>query len=367
MSLKCQFDSYTFFPAQHWDHTWERQHEIATRLAREIDEKIYVCKPLGMINYSLFRLSFYKKIKNYLHEHNEKSLSNPLEKNMELIFPHIIPYHNEYIGKLNFTMLRSKMGFSNNNFFWSTYINPTIYEFFRRSKFKVYDIAERRAVNPLVPEFIKKLEKRVVREADVVFVDNHAAYEDYHYLNPNIYYVPQGVNVETFKVEASDNHERKYIGYIGNLHFAIDYELLKELVIVNPGESFLFVGKIMDRRALNIMSLPNVTHVEQVPKSELKTYLSQMKCGLIPYVLNEVTQGVFPTKLFEYIAASVPVISTALPEVVQYYNPDYLQIIDGPIHLDNHFEMHEGFNLLEENTWETRWQKYISSINKCLK
>lgn len=367
MSQKYQFNSYTFFPAQHWDHTWERQHELATRLAEEIREDIYLCKPLGMINYSLLGLSFYKKIKNYFKEYQKETFTNPLRENMKLINPQIIPYHSEFVGRINFKILKNRMGFTENNFFWSTYINPTIYEFFRRSKFRIYDIAERRAVNPLVPESIKQLERKVVHEADIVFVDNHAAYEDYRYLNPHIYYIPQGVNVETFAITTPEPYERKYIGYIGNFHFAIDYALLKEIVILNSGENFLFVGKIMDERAEEIMALPNVTHVEQVPKSDLKIYLSQMKYGLIPYTLNEVTQGVFPTKLFEYIAANVPVISTALPEVLQYNDPDFLQIIDSPIKLNNQFEMHKRLALLRDNSWQVRWQKYISLINQCLK
>ncbi|MDD3416728.1 MAG: glycosyltransferase [Lachnospiraceae bacterium] len=363
--LNREFKSYSFFPGQHWDHTWERQHEIVTRLSKEIGSQVEVCRPLGFINHNPFSIKFIKRIVNYRKHIGNESIKNPLEPNINLIGGSYIPWHNSTIGKINFRLLNAQIEISDNNFFWSTYINPTIYEFFKRSRFKVYDIAERRSKNNLVPQKIKELERKVVAESDVVFIDNQATINDYKDLNQNIYYIPQGVNTDTFF--PNDDCPKEYIGYIGNLHFAIDYDFFEQLIQINQNQKFLIIGAIIEKKAFSLLKYPNVTYVPQVAKNELNSYLSKMKVGLIPYLINDVTVGVYPTKLFEYISSGVPVISTNLPEVAQYANNDYLKIINNPELINVDFSFKNTETILKENTWDMRWNEYLKRINQCLK
>ena len=37
--------------------------------------------------------------------------------------------------------------------------------------------------------------------------------------------------------------------------------------------------------------------------------------GLIPYARNELTDGIFPMKVYEYLAAGLPVVATELPSI----------------------------------------------------
>ena len=360
------FESYTFFPGQHWGHTWERQHEIVTRFAQLLSEKeIYVSSPLGSINHNPFSPDFIKRILKYRCSQKEvtEATGNPTMPNMIMVNAFHIPFHNRIIGKSNYYLMKGPMGLSQNNLFWSTYANPTIYEFFKASKFKIYDIAERRSHNPLLPQAIKDLERRMVAESDIVFVDNHAAISDYDGLNEHMYYVPQGVNVDSF---FPMEDKREYIGYIGNLHFAIDYDYLAKLIEINANEKFLLIGSVMEKDAEKILQYKNVTYIDQIPKADLNKYLAKMKIGLIPYVKNDVTVGVYPTKLFEYIAAGVPVVSTSIPEVVQYANDSYLKILDVPSDLSSiYFDMNDVEKVISQNTWDERWKTYIERIEKC--
>lgn len=362
------FASYTFFGSVHWGHTWERQHEIVTRFAKLLpSHDIYVCAPLGAVNYNPFTSKFIQKVISYHHSQKKESYvaSNPITQNMRMISPPHIPYHNRFLAPINFSLISKKMGFTDNNFFWSSYINQEIYEFFRKSSFRIYDIAARRSKSKDVPQSIKDLERRVVEEADLVVVDNKATIDDYKGLNDRIIYIPQGVNKDSFF--PISNSKREYIGYIGNLHYAIDYEYLYKLININKSEKFLIIGAVLEEKAQRILTLPNVTHIDQIPKNELNKYLGKMKLGLIPYLINDVTAGVYPTKLFEYLAANVPVLSTPLPEVMQYENPYYLKICETPLSLSNiSFAMKGVEELINNNTWDARWKAYLSAIEMTL-
>lgn len=185
-------------------------------------------------------------------------------------------------------------------------------------------------------------------------------------MNPRIQYIPQGVNLETFfKSESSTT--REYIGYIGNLHFAINYDYLKKLIQINKDEKFLIIGGILEEAAKSIIQMPNVTYIPQIAKTELNSYLAKMKLGLIPYIINAHTVGVYPTKLFEYLAAGVPVLSTPLPEVAQYADNDYMCISANPINVSNlAFPMHQVEDIINRNTWDVRWKNYVKNIEQCL-
>ena len=43
-----------------------------------------------------------------------------------------------------------------------------------------------------------------------------------------------------------------------------------------------------------------------------------MDVALIPYKLNELTRNIFPLKLYEYLAAGLPVVAAALPELAPF-------------------------------------------------
>jgi glycosyltransferase involved in cell wall biosynthesis len=70
--------------------------------------------------------------------------------------------------------------------------------------------------------------------------------------------------------------------------------------------------------------LPNVHLLGQKPYSALPGYCRGFDVGIIPFRINELTVRANPLKLREYLAAGLPVVSTALPEVARY---------DGLVHL----------------------------------
>ena len=63
-----------------------------------------------------------------------------------------------------------------------------------------------------------------------------------------------------------------------------------------------------------LKDMKNVAFLGIKQHSELAEYIDRFDVCLIPYLLNDYTETVYPTKLNEYLARGKAVVSTALPE-----------------------------------------------------
>jgi glycosyltransferase involved in cell wall biosynthesis len=97
----------------------------------------------------------------------------------------------------------------------------------------------------------------------------------------------------------------------------LDVALLVELARARPRWSFALVGPVgpgdprTDVSALR--GEPNVHLLGARSYAELPAMLRGADAGLIPYARNELTESIFPMKVYEYLAAGLPVVATPLP------------------------------------------------------
>ena len=110
------------------------------------------------------------------------------------------------------------------------------------------------------------------------------------------------------------------IGYYGALAEWFDYETVKAAAAARPDWCWVLIGTAIGPALEDsgLLSLPNVVRLPAVPYRELPACLAAMDLGVIPFVQNEITEAVSPVKLFEYMAAAKPVISSDLPECRRY-------------------------------------------------
>jgi glycosyltransferase involved in cell wall biosynthesis len=62
---------------------------------------------------------------------------------------------------------------------------------------------------------------------------------------------------------------------------------------------------------------PNVSLQGAIPKEDRDLFLANLDVALIPYLNNEYTAGVFPMKLFEYLAAGLPIVATPMRSILE--------------------------------------------------
>ena len=117
---------------------------------------------------------------------------------------------------------------------------------------------------------------------------------------------------------------RPVIGYFGLIGDRIDVSIIETLADRHPEWSIALVGPVREEMCA-VPVRPNILVTGQRDYDLLPGYLKGFDVAIIPYLLNETTMDLNPTKLLEYLAGGRPVVSTAMTDVVELFG-DYVAI-----------------------------------------
>lgn len=140
--------------------------------------------------------------------------------------------------------------------------------------------------------------------------------------------LPNAVDYDFFAAPAEERSELRslrkdyacVIGYYGALASWFDYAAVRKSAEAHPEWLWLLIGKELgsDMKDSGVLQLPNVKWIPPVPYSALPSYVASTDLLTIPFVINETTLATSPVKLFEYMAAGRPIITSDLPECRKY-------------------------------------------------
>lgn len=110
------------------------------------------------------------------------------------------------------------------------------------------------------------------------------------------------------------------LGYYGALAKWFDYDLIRETALKCPEWIWILIGMDYDG-SLKKSGILNLKNVVYIPPQEYKTlpcFLKAFTIATIPFVINDVTLSTSPVKLFEYMAAGKPILTSKMPECLKY-------------------------------------------------
>jgi glycosyltransferase involved in cell wall biosynthesis len=116
----------------------------------------------------------------------------------------------------------------------------------------------------------------------------------------------------------ADPRYPKVIGYYGAIAHWLDAELVEAIARAFPDALVLLIGHDQARLAARLAGLANLRCIGEVPYAELPYYLYGFDVCLLPFRRLDLTLATNPVKVYEYLAAGLPVVATDLPEMVQF-------------------------------------------------
>jgi glycosyltransferase involved in cell wall biosynthesis len=104
-------------------------------------------------------------------------------------------------------------------------------------------------------------------------------------------------------------------GFFGGIHDWFDSRLLAAVARARPGWQYWLVGDTYLGEVERLRAQANVRFLGELPYADLPRVVSHFDVGIIPFKVTPLTRVAETVKVYEMIAAGLPVIATDLPEL----------------------------------------------------
>lgn len=119
------------------------------------------------------------------------------------------------------------------------------------------------------------------------------------------------------------------IGYVGNLRDRIDTGLIARLARHRPDWQIVLIGSAHGRTdVLSLRKLGNVHFLGVKPYEGAIAHIRGFDVAIMPHLDNEISRAMSPLKLYVYMAAGVPIVTTAVSNIEEV--APFAAIADGP-------------------------------------
>ena len=257
----------------------------------------------------------------------------------------------------------------------------------RRPSLVVYHCVDEHSEFPgfVTPEVVKNYDEELTRRADLVITTAENLRNSRLPLNPNTHTVLNAADTEIFS-RALDpglplpadlaSIPAPRLGVVGVHDSRLDLEALEHLAKAEPSWRIVLVGPLKAGQIdeARLRRHPNIHLLGEKPRSELPGYLKGFTVALVPYKTNELTRNIFPLKLFEYLAAGLPVVAGGLPELHRFRGiielvggpDDYPRLVRLAMSTDGPGKRAARVALAAENTWDHRAEEISRLVEEAL-
>jgi GT2 family glycosyltransferase/glycosyltransferase involved in cell wall biosynthesis len=263
------------------------------------------------------------------------------------------------------------------------------YLFQLRQPTVVYEVIDDLDVFPGDKSRLQKNHDILLKEADIVLVTADGLMEQVDQIRPDAIMCPNAVELDHFSGARWDDKQlpipadlgliikadRPVIGYYGALARWFDYELVGRAAQKHPDWDFVLIGPDHDHTLIgsNILSISNIHWLGARDYSQLPNYLHHFTVATIPFLVNNITLATSPIKLFEYMAAGKPIVTSDMPECRKYsgvlvaHNAnEYISHLEYALTLANDSAyLQQLYQIAQENTWEVRVRQIVDALEMC--
>jgi glycosyltransferase involved in cell wall biosynthesis len=235
----------------------------------------------------------------------------------------------------------------------------------------VFDVIDDFTVFDWSPEFGKEFDRKLTAGADAVIAGTH----ELAAARPAVPFIPCGVDFDLFHTPQPEPLElrdlpRPLIGYFGTISERIDLSMIDRLAREFPSASVVMVGPV-HFPAHALPRRENLHFLGLRRHAELPAFAQAFNVGLIPFRITEATTRLNPVKTLEYLAAGLPVVATALPDLVRFYTDvisiahsedEFVEAVRAALHSPEQERIARGI----DRARSASWQAMVDDMNAVL-
>lgn len=250
----------------------------------------------------------------------------------------------------------------------------------------VYDCMDELSQFKYAPPDLKILERKLLEVADVVFTGGVSLYEAKKDQHDNIHAFPSSIERDHFLKARRKNAEpvdqksipNPKLGFYGVIDERFDIELIDKIAEKKPEWQIILVGPVVKIDPETLPKRSNIHYLGSKVYQDLPMYLSGWNVALLPFLLNDATKYISPTKTPEYLAAGKPVVSTPITDVVNPYGTEgyvkiarnaqeFIKAIEQQLKNSDEKWLSRVDKFLAKNSWDITQGKMFELIKTAIK
>jgi glycosyltransferase involved in cell wall biosynthesis len=226
------------------------------------------------------------------------------------------------------------------------------------------------------PQAIADMEQQLISRSDLVIVSAQSLCSSKAMQHDRVVLVRHGVEHGLFARALAPETQipcsirslpRPILGFFGLISDDwIDFDLLSYVADQFPSGSLVLLGSVTSNVGrLNCKA--NVHMLGRVPYNDLAAYCKGFDVALIPFVQSNLTEHCNPLKMWQYLAAGLPVVSTPIPEVcclpecrIAGDKESFVSQIEAALQ-DPGPTAHRS-NLMKHHSWDNRVKEIVQHI-----
>jgi glycosyltransferase involved in cell wall biosynthesis len=201
----------------------------------------------------------------------------------------------------------------------------------------VYDCMDELGAFKNPPPGLEDNERALLARADLVFTGGPSLYNAKRHRHPRVHCFPSSVDVAHFRQALDRNlthptHRsmaRPRLGFYGVIDERFDAALVQQIADAHPEWQIVLVGPVAKVDPALLPVRHNIHYLGHQPYSALPQFLAAWDVCLMPFMMNDATRFISPTKSLEYMAAELPIVSTPVRDVVDLHG-DVIEIARTP-------------------------------------
>jgi glycosyltransferase involved in cell wall biosynthesis len=226
-----------------------------------------------------------------------------------------------------------------------------------------------------IADFVRR-EEHLAQAADLIFTVSPPIFARFRARFPHkTFLAPNGVEFDRFAQDhGSDPPPLPFpagpplIVFAGALGEWFDWDTLFYCCQALPDCNFLVMGGFSAKihRLVKERRHPNLELLGQVPYPRLPAIFRQAHTGIIPRVKHPATEAMSPLKLYEYLAAGLPVVSSPMHDCENLAAPGLVYVADSPaafaaslkeaVHLSRRPDLvRQRRSIARQHSWDRRW------------